>query len=63
MTGLMVDAVSDIIALTEEDLQSPPDSTSGHGPNVIKSLTLLDDRMIRVLDLPTTVELAQSEAA
>ncbi|WP_299626202.1 chemotaxis protein CheW [uncultured Tateyamaria sp.] len=63
MTGLLVDAVSDIIALTEEDLQPPPDSTSGQGPSVIKSLTLIDDRMIRVLDLSHIVNTLRSDAA
>lgn len=63
MTGLLVDAVSDIIALTEEDLQPPPDSTPGQGSGVIKSLTLIDDRMIRVLDLSHIVTTLQSDAA
>jgi purine-binding chemotaxis protein CheW len=63
MTGLLVDAVSDIIALTENDLQPPPDAPSGNGSGVIKSLTLIDDRMIRVLDLTHVVTTLQSDAA
>ncbi|MEL6620231.1 MAG: chemotaxis protein CheW [Pseudomonadota bacterium] len=63
MTGLLVDAVSDIVALTQDDLQSPPDSASAGNVNVIKALTLIDDRMIRVLDLSELVATMQSDAA
>mgnify|MGYP001799336038 CR=1 FL=1 len=63
MTGLLVDAVSDIVTVPRADLQPPPDSASHAAPAFISSLTVIDDRMIRVLDLPTTVEFAQSEAA
>ena len=63
MTGLLVDAVSDIIALTSEDLQPPPEMQSTVGPNVVRSLTLIDERMIRVLDLSSIVAQAQSTAA
>lgn len=63
MTGLLVDAVSDIITVRQDDLQPPPDATSQTGPAVIRSLTLIDDRMIRVLDLPNIVAFTQSAAA
>lgn len=63
MTGLLVDAVSDIVALTVDDLQPPPDMTAGNGPNVVSALTLIDDRMIRILDLAATVSAPESVAA
>ena len=63
MTGLLVDGVSDIVALNAEDMQAPPDATLQDGPSVIKSLTLIDDRMIRVLDLDHIVTFAESDAA
>lgn len=63
MTGLLVDAVSDIIALKQTDLQPPPDAATHGVPAIIKSLTLIEDRMIRVLDLPNVVAIVQSEAA
>lgn len=63
MTGLLVDAVSDIIALKQSDLQPPPDAASHGAPAIIKSLTLIEDRMIRVLDLQNIVAFVQSEAA
>ncbi|MEP2474733.1 chemotaxis protein CheW [Roseobacter sp.] len=63
MTGLLVDAVSDIIALTDDDLQPPPEMQSSSAPNVVSSLTLIDERMIRVLDLSSIVVSVQSNAA
>ncbi|MCR8826607.1 chemotaxis protein CheW [Pseudosulfitobacter koreensis] len=63
MTGLLVDAVSDIIALTSSDLQPPPDAASNGGVGIIKALTLLDDRMIRVLELSEVVPPPQRDAA
>ncbi|MGJ5619137.1 chemotaxis protein CheW [Sulfitobacter sp. MF3-043] len=63
MTGLLVDAVSDIIALTAQDLQPPPDMNSGSVPNVVSALTLIDDRLIRVLDLAIVIAPSQSAAA
>ncbi len=63
MTGLLVDAVSDIIALTPEDLQPPPDMTISGSANVVSSLSLIDARMIRVLDLDATITLPKYVAA
>ncbi len=63
MTGLLVDAVSDIIALTAADLQPPPDMSAGTAEGVVSALTLIDERMIRVLDLAATVNVTESVAA
>lgn len=63
MTGLLVDAVSDIIALTSDDLQAPPEMQSSNSPNVVSALTLIDERMIRVLDLSSIVNSASLTAA
>ena len=63
MTGLLVDAVSDIITLNPSDLQPPPDAATTGAPAIIKSLTLIEDRMIRVLDLPNVVTFVQRDAA
>lgn len=63
MTGLLVDAVSDIIALTADDLQPPPEISSNAAANVVSALTLIDDRMIRVLDLAATISVSESVAA
>ncbi|AEI93372.1 MULTISPECIES: chemotaxis protein CheW [Roseobacter] len=63
MTGLLVDAVSDIIALTVDDLQPPPEMQPSASQNVVSALTLINERMIRVLDLSTIVSKEQSSAA
>ncbi|UWR13050.1 chemotaxis protein CheW [Sulfitobacter mediterraneus] len=63
MTGLLVDAVSDIIALTSDDLQPPPELSSGTANGVVNALTLIDDRMIRVLDLAATINDTECAAA
>ena len=63
MTGLLVDAVSDIVAVTSEDLQPPPELSSTTSEGVVSALTLIDERMIRVLNLPMTINFLESAAA
>lgn len=49
--GLRVDAVSDILSLPIEALKSPPGMiTDGHG-DFLRALTIINDRMVRILDL------------
>ncbi len=62
-TGLMVDAVSDIVTLSGDDLQPPPELSSGSNHGVVSALSLIDDRMIRVLDLAATVSTLEGVAA
>jgi purine-binding chemotaxis protein CheW len=49
--GLRVDAVSDILTIPSSALQPPPDMAADRDNRFIKSLTTLEGRMIRVLDL------------
>ena len=63
LAGLLVDAVSDIIALNDDDMLPPPDAAHGATPGIVKSLTLIEDRMIRLLDLSQLVTTLQSDAA
>ncbi|MFT6023690.1 MAG: purine-binding chemotaxis protein CheW [Ascidiaceihabitans sp.] len=63
MTGLLVDAVSDIIALSQDDLRPPPEIAGSTSAGVIKALTLIDERMIRVLDLANILEFEILDAA
>lgn len=49
--GLRVDAVSDILSLSQDQLHPPPDVATSPGARFVKALTLLDDRMVRILDL------------
>lgn len=63
MTGLLVDAVSDIIALSSDDMQPPPDSGTEPTSNTIRALSLIDDRMIRILELESVIAKPESIAA
>ena len=58
--GLRVDAVSDILSFSRSQLQPPPEMTSKS--RFVRALTILDDRMVRLLDLeavlPSTEEIA-----
>lgn len=63
LTGLLVDAVSDIVAMTEDDLQPPPELATDPQMAVVRALTVIDDRMIRVLDLSAIVPDTTEEAA
>lgn len=56
MTGLLVDAVSDIVALSPDDLQPPPELSASPAEAVVSALTVIDERMIRVLDLNVTIK-------
>ncbi|MDF1620548.1 chemotaxis protein CheW [Pseudothioclava nitratireducens] len=49
--GLLVDAVSDILALPNSELQAPPELTADSAHSYIAALTIVEGRMIRVLDL------------
>ncbi len=61
--GLRVDAVSDILSFARSDLQSPPDITADRDHSFVQSLTILDGRMIRILDLPAVVPSTKDAAA
>lgn len=60
--GLRVDAVSDILTLSQDQLHPPPDVATSTGVRFVKALTILDERMVRVLDLsqvlPSSSEIA-----
>ncbi len=63
MTGLLVDAVSDIVALSPEDMQAPPELSANAAEAVVSALTLIDERMVRVLDLSATIKDLEEVAA
>ncbi|MEM8577217.1 MAG: chemotaxis protein CheW [Pseudomonadota bacterium] len=63
MTGLLVDAVSDIVTVGAEELQTPPGAVGAGGTHIVTALTLLEDRMIRILDLGAIVAGADREVA
>lgn len=63
VVGLMVDAVSDILAIPETDLQPPPDLPADDQRRFVCALTILDNRMIRVLDLAQVLPTRSEDAA
>lgn len=63
VVGLMVDAVSDILAIADTDLQPPPELPADQQRNFVSSLTIMENRMIRVLDLDAVLPTSEEEAA
>lgn len=61
--GLLVDAVSDILAVPEKDMQTPPDLRADRDRSFISALMIVDDRMIRVLDLDAVLSPPDKDAA
>lgn len=53
--GLRVDAVSDILSVPSEALQTPPDLLAEEAADFIRALTIVEGRMIRVLDARTVL--------
>jgi purine-binding chemotaxis protein CheW len=49
--GLRVDAVSDILSIPTSDLQAPPDLVTEQADAFIRALTIVEGRMIRVLEV------------
>ena len=61
--GLLVDAVSDIIQLTDELVQPTPDVASDHVKTFVKGIFALDGRMISLIELDRIVPETEAEAA
>lgn len=61
--GLMVDAVSDILAIAEEDMQPPPEMRADKERSFVSALTIVEGRMIRVLDLEAVMPPTKKDAA
>ena len=60
--GLLVDSVSNIIAPTDDELRPPPDLQNGGKNSYVSGLTIIDDKMVRILDLSSALA-SQQEAA
>lgn len=63
IVGLMVDAVSDILAISQDDLQPPPDLPADQQRSFVSALTIMDNSMIRVLDLGAVLPSSIEDAA
>ncbi|MEI4471160.1 chemotaxis protein CheW [Frigidibacter sp. MR17.24] len=61
--GLLVDAVSDILALPRGALQPPPEISADAAAGFISALTIVEGRMIRVLDLSSVLPGYRADAA
>lgn len=61
--GLMVDAISDILAIPSDDMQPPPDLAADDARTFVSALTIVDGRMIRILDLDAVMPPQGEEAA
>ena len=61
--GLRVDAVSDILSFSEDQLQPPPDLGGSSSVHFVKALTILEDRMVRLLDLESVLPTGEEIAA
>ncbi len=63
MVGLLVDAVSDIIQLKNEEVQPTPDVASDHVKTFVKGIFALEDRMISLIELDRIVPEVEAETA
>lgn len=61
--GLVVDAVSDILAIPESEMQPPPEMRADEDHNFVSALTIVEGRMVRVLDLDAVLPPATEDAA
>ncbi|HHI70694.1 MAG TPA: chemotaxis protein CheW [Rhodobacteraceae bacterium] len=61
--GLLVDAVSDILAVSKSDLQTPPEMSGDGEQNFISALMIADERMVRILALSAALPSESLEAA
>lgn len=61
--GLLVDAVSDILTVAFAAMQPPPAVAGDTAESCIGSLTIVEGRMIRLLDLGAALPHDESEAA
>lgn len=61
--GLLVDAVSDILAMPTSELQPPPTVSGDGAPSFVEGITIVEGRMIRVLNLASIFADEKADAA
>lgn len=61
--GVKVDAVSDILSISTEALQPPPEMLSDGSGGFVRGLIMIEDRMVRVLDLEAVLPPGTEAAA
>ena len=55
LTGLLVDSVSDILSVNDEDIKDVPDTGSVAGTEYLAGIMTINETMIALLDLPVLV--------
>lgn len=63
VVGLLADAVSDILTIDRDIIQTPPDLKKDASQAFITGLVALDDRMISMINLDNILTTTQREAA
>lgn len=61
--GLLVDAVSDILAVNKSELQPPPEMAADNEQAFVSALMIADERMVRILALSAALPSENTEAA
>ncbi|MEM0935602.1 MAG: chemotaxis protein CheW [Pseudomonadota bacterium] len=61
--GLLVDAVSDIISIPRNELQTPPEIATDASNSFVQALTVVEGRMLRVIDLDAVYPTREGHAA
>ena len=61
--GLLVDSVSNIIAPSDEDMRPPPTTVTGGENSCVSALSLIDEKLIRILDLSALLPTSESVLA
>ncbi len=61
--GLLVDAVSDILAINKSDLQTPPEMSADNNQTFVSALMIADERMIRILALAAALPAESMEVS
>lgn len=60
--GIIIDAISKVIYLSEENMQPPPPVFAGIGQKYIKGVGRLEDRLLIILDLDKLLSFEEQEA-
>ena len=63
LVGLLVDAVCDILAVTQDMLQRTPDLAAQDVQAFVEALIHIDERMIGLINLDHVLPASQSQAA
>ena len=63
IVGLLVDAVSDILTVTDDEIQPTPDVASDDGKAFVRGLLAIDGRMISLIGLERVLPDTEAEAA